>query len=81
VIGAWGPCPGGGTPASYQSVIEGAGLEWPDDWDEFLDIMETGSQVAQENYACWIDHYFNAHYAHTCLCAPNCPGADPYGNH
>ena len=57
------------------------GLEWPDDWDAFVDCMSTGTSAQQDNCACWMDHYYLAHYLGVCLCQPNCPDDDPWGNH
>lgn len=83
VLGSWGPCPGtsGPEPDAPQEVVECMGLEWPDDWDEFLDKMENGTPAEQDNYRCWIDHYYERHCLGSCLCLPNCPDDDPWGNH
>lgn len=82
VLAAWGPCeacdPG---PTPIPAMLDDMGLDYPEDWDDFLTHMEFGSVAEQDNYACWIEHYYNAHFMHTCLCQPNCPGSDPWGGH
>jgi hypothetical protein len=65
---------------SLAEVIVGMGLQWPDDWNSFLGWMQDEPAV-RENAACWMDHYYWAHYLEVCLCSPTCPGADPWGGH
>jgi hypothetical protein len=69
------------SPTSIQDVVECMGLAWPYDWNTFLSCVDTGTTVAQENCACWMEHYYYCHCLRTCLGPPNCSGADPWGNH
>ncbi|TDI53466.1 MAG: hypothetical protein E2O95_02890 [Acidobacteria bacterium] len=70
---------------TVEDVVEDAGLEYPDDWDDFVDIMtdEDPDEEAQQNWRCWMDHYLDCHtrpFCFDCACQI-CPDDDPYGNH
>ena len=64
-----------------EDVVEDMDLTWPDDWDDFEDCIENGTAAEQDNCSCWMQHYYDVHYLGTCLCSPNCPDDDPWGNH
>jgi hypothetical protein len=53
------------------------GLDYPEEWHDFVSEVQDGSQAAQDNYVCWLLHYYNKHVL-GCLDAPNCPGSDPW---
>ncbi len=81
VTADWGLCPGSGAPAppSLAAVIQGAGLQYPDDWVEYLDVVNNSTDEDEiANYNCWMDHYLTR-------CNPcfgyNCPDSDPFGGH
>jgi len=44
-----------------------------DDWDEFEDVMTSGTQQEQDNYKCWMENHLTG-----CALCPSCPGPDPY---
>ena len=83
LLGWWGPCPCApqAPVPSLQEAVEDAGLTWPDDWDEFQDVMTdpNSSQAEKDNYYCWMDHYLN-HCTMACTTA-SCPDDDPFGDH
>jgi hypothetical protein len=74
VILAWGVCPGasGSPPLSLASELEGALLDWPQDWDAFM------QHIDDENYRCWMHHYLTSPCGALCPEPPDCPGSDPY---
>ena len=80
VLSTWG-CGAAGSVPSISEIIVGMGLQWPDDWDSLLGWMQNGTPAEQANAACWMDHYYWAHYLEVCLCSPSCPAADPWGGH
>ena len=69
-------------PQSLEEALEEAGLD-EDDWDDFMDIMQTGTQEEKDNWHCWMTHYLSCHDPFgTCNPPPpNCPGSDPFGGH
>jgi hypothetical protein len=73
VILAWGPCPGeSGTVLSLAEELEGAALDWPEDWDAFMENID------DENYQCWMHHYLTSPCGVLCPDPPDCPDDDPY---
>jgi hypothetical protein len=43
----WGLCPGSsGSVLSLEDELEGAALDWPEDWDQFM------ANIGEENYRC-----------------------------
>jgi hypothetical protein len=73
VIIAWGPCPGeSGSVLSLADELEGAALEWPEDWDAFM------QNIDDQNYRCWMYHYLTSPCGVLCPEPPDCPGSDPY---
>lgn len=80
LLAHWGTCnPGASEPATLEAVITGMGLVYPDDGNLFQTWMTSGSPAEQDHCACWMDHYYDAHYLGACLCQPSCAGADPWG--
>ena len=79
VLSNWG-CGEPDAGPSLSTIIVGMGLEWPDDWNDFLGWMG-GTTAERENAACWMDHYYWAHFLEVCLCSPSCPDDDPWGGH
>ena len=77
-------CPGStaAPPQSLEEALEEAGLTMYD-WDDFMDIMEEGTQQEKDNWHCWMTHYLSCHDPFgTCNPPPpNCPGSDPFGAH
>ena len=67
---------------SLEEALEDAGLTM-DDWDDFMDVMQTGTQEEKDNWHCWMTHYLSCHDPFgTCNPPPpNCPGSDPFGGH
>lgn len=44
-----------------------------DDWDEFEDVMTSGTTTEKQRYNCWMKQYLTG-----CdVCIP-CPGTDPF---
>ena len=84
LVGAWGPCQcaEGPPPPSLREAVEDAGLDWPDDWDEFEEVMTNpeSSQEEKDNYYCWMNHYLN-HCTGMACTTPNCPDDAPFGHH
>lgn len=78
VLVDWG-C-GEPNPAPLVDQLTCMGLSQAD-WNSFVYVMEHGTAAQQDNYICWMDHYWNRHCLATCLCAPTCPGTDPFGRH
>ena len=73
VVLNWGPCPGeSGSVASLEDEVEGAGLDYPEDWDEFMDNID------DENYRCWMAHYLTSPCGPFCPEPPDCPGSNPF---
>ena len=77
-------CPGStaNPPQSLEEALEDAGLTM-DDWDDFMDVMQTGTQEEKDNWHCWMTHYLSCHDPlGTCNPPPpNCQGSDPFGGH
>ena len=67
---------------SLEEALEEAGLTMHD-WDDFMDVMEEGTQEEKDNWHCWMTHYLSCHDPFgTCNPPPpNCPGSDPFGGH
>ena len=87
LLGSWGPCPlmAGPPTRTIQQEVEAAGLQWPDDWDDFVDIMidPDPDEAQQANWLCWMDHYLDCHtrpFCFDCACLI-CPDVDPFGGH
>ena len=84
LLGWWGncACAEGPPPPSLEDAVEDAGLEYPEDWDEFEDVMTDpeSSQEDKDNYYCWMDHYLN-HCTGMACTPPSCPGDAPFGHH
>jgi hypothetical protein len=76
ILSLWGPCPCVDEQAcgALQEDIDCMGLT-ARDWSDFV------SNAEDENYQCWIDHYWYCHCLETCVGAPSCPGSDPFGGH
>jgi hypothetical protein len=73
----WGTaCPGeaASEPPSLPDEIENAGLQWPDDWDIFVDCITSGTPEAQANVVCWLSYYLEP------WPWPDCPGDDPFAS-
>jgi hypothetical protein len=87
LLGNWGSCPDytGSPPDSIEDAVTDAGLDYPSDWDEFVDVMTDSeeSQATKDNYRCWMDHYLDCHRRPFCIdCACQiCPDDDPYDGH
>ena len=86
LLGHWGPCPGvdAQTSGSLQSVVEGAGLIWPSDWDAFEATMTdpNASDAEKDRWACWMDHYLDVHSRPFFIdWTVPCPAPDPFGGH
>ncbi len=81
VLDFWGlcPCSDEAEPDTLEEAVEGADLDWPDDWDDFVDIMTTGTNEEKDNWNCWMHHYL-AYHPGLCLGAA-CPDDDPFGGH
>jgi hypothetical protein len=88
ILANWGSCPESTAPPppTIEEVVEEADLDYPEDWDEFVDVV-TDPEVSEEvkaNYRCWIDHYLDCHrrpFCFECVWCQICPDDDPYGQH
>jgi uncharacterized delta-60 repeat protein len=77
LLDGWGEaCPGEDDPMapSLPQEIQDAGLQWPDDWDIFVDCITNGSPEEQDNCACWLGHYLAQGPW------PDCPDDDPFSS-
>lgn len=83
VLAQWGPCSPGPMPPTVDDIFNDLGLDYPSDWNLLIAGMEdpNATQLDYDNWTCWMDHYYYAHFLQTCLCAPTCAGTDPWGNH
>jgi hypothetical protein len=84
----WGTCPlsSAPPPETIEEVVEDAGLDYPQDWNEFVGVMidPEVSEAVKANYRCWMDHYLDCHrrpFCSECVWCQICPDSDPYGNH
>ena len=81
----WGSvCPGSSAPEpqSLEEALEEAGLTM-NDWDDFMYVIQNGTQEEKDNWHCWMLHYLSCHDPFgTCNPPPpNCPGSDPFDGH
>ena len=79
LLAAWGQClcGTGPEPPSLQDELDDACLSNAD-WQDFLDKMANGTPAEQENYICWLTHYFEDCNRCICIGASGCPGPDPF---
>jgi len=74
LLAQWGPCVG--VPdtevLSLEDEVLAAGLTM-DDWDEFEDVMTSGTETQQAQYNCWMRRYISG-----CVVCPACKGPDPF---
>ena len=79
LLADWGlcPCGVGPEPLSLQEELEDACLS-QDNWDDFVDVMQNGTEEDKENYLCWMIHYLDHCPKCTCTHIPMCPGPDPF---
>ena len=81
LLASWGKCPCAGPgpePPSLEEELTEACLTM-EDWFDFVDVMQTGSEAEKENWLCWMEHYLNN--CNRCTCTHSgviCPGPDPF---
>lgn len=80
ILANWGACEGD-EPDSFEDELDCMGMTLAEYEATFEDCLEDGSSLNDENCICWFEHYSEVHCEGTCLCSPNCPGADPLGGH
>ncbi|MEE9129903.1 MAG: FG-GAP repeat protein [Phycisphaerales bacterium] len=80
LVDNWGlcPCVSGTAPPSLADELANVCLTM-DDWDDFVDKMQNGTQAEKDNYLCWMIHYLEHCTRCNCVDIPNCPDADPFG--
>ncbi len=80
LLGAWGPCPCAphAEVLSLDDVLTNACVSH-ENWDDFLEVIETGSEAEKENWLCWMNHHLNNCTSCFCPHSPEiCPGPDPF---
>jgi hypothetical protein len=88
----WGACPctGGPSPSSLQYEMTCRGMDWPNDWNTFMECITNGTPDEQSSCACWLEHYLEQEcevppgiemgmMAPGLTPPPPCPGDDPFG--
>ena len=75
----WGlcPCVEGTPPPSLEQEMTDACLTM-DNWDEFEEKMQTGTQAEKDNYLCWMIHYLDHCTRCNCVDEGHCPSPDPF---
>ncbi len=74
----WGPCACGlPEPLSLEDEMDDTCLTM-DNWDDFEEIMKTGTEAEKENYLCWMEHYLYDCTKCSCTVPPSCPDDDPF---
>ena len=81
LLAAWGPCPPCSVePLSLAEELADACLT-QENWDDFVSVMQTGSEAEKENWMCWMTHYLFHCNKCTCEHLPSeCPGPDPFSS-
>ncbi len=81
LLGDWGLCAcgeGAPPPPPLAQVLADACVT-DENWDDFLEVMQTGSEADKENWLCWMDHHLNTCTSCFCPHSPEiCPGPDPF---
>ena len=80
LLGDWFncPCEEGPPPPSLADALAAACVT-QENWDDFLEVMQTGSEAEKENWLCWMNHHLNV--CTNCFCPHSpgiCPGPDPF---
>ncbi len=88
LLGAWGPCCrvgsakpplGGAPPDTIEQAIVDAGLDYPEDWDIFMNCITNGTPEEADNCNCWMHHYLHGDCNGGPMCPhPECSGEDPF---
>lgn len=76
----WGRCecaPPGSEPLSFEDELDDACITEAE-WDDYEDIMKTGTEEEKENYQCWMLHWIEDCNRCSCLGQSGCPGEDPF---
>lgn len=81
LLGSWGKCPCAGPgpePPLLEEVLADACVT-QENWDDFVEVMQTGSEAEKENSLCWMNHHLNVCTSCICPHTPGmCPGPDPF---
>jgi len=81
VLAGWGCGDQTAGKNTHGDEISACGLD-DEDWDDYMDILDTGTTAEKENATCWMYHYLDHHREHPiCSQPPTCPDDDPFGNH
>ena len=82
LLAAWGPCPqsGASEPLSLEEELENVGLEYPEDWDIFMNCITNGSADDVANCICWMRHYLLGCSGIPNICSFTCLGVDPFND-
>jgi len=68
------------TPVNRGTLMEMGGSSWlsdlsQSDWNEFLDVIGSGTTEEKANYNCWMERHLSQ-----CERCPACPGRDPFAD-
>jgi len=69
--------PKGITVLTFEQELADACIS-EDDWDDYEDIMQNGTQEEKDNYQCWMTHWIEDCNRCACTGQSGCPGADPF---
>ncbi len=88
----WGACPctGLSPPPPLQYEMTCRGMDWPNDWNTFMECVTNGTPDEQSSCACWLKHYLEQEcevppgiemgmMGPGVTPPPPCPGDDPFG--
>lgn len=74
----WGPCYCGGLePLTLEEELDDACIS-EEEWDDYEDIMQNGTQAEKDNYQCWMLHWIEDCNRCACIGQSGCPGPDPF---
>jgi hypothetical protein len=78
ILSNWGPCDEVVCPCDVPTMAEliDASCLTEEDYEDYLDIVENGSEAERENWSCWFAAYIYGNGS--CSPSASCPGADPF---
>ena len=79
VLAAWGPCEEGGDPiVSHESANAAVGIS-TEEWDDYQEIMENGTQQERDEWTCWYEHLLVCGQTPKCVHGTTgCSGDNPF---
>ena len=81
LLAAWGPCCPFGSASSFESKLAERGIA-TQDWEEYLDILDSGTPLQVDTWTCWFDHHMSGSCTGIACAIDPCPGtSDPFGIH